>query len=524
MSKVEATRIYDNPANFVAELQALAVPAPHRSPPPVEQISNTRRLNAERLCASYHNENAHTEHVTRLALRLFDATHRWLGVPEADRPLLEAACRLHDVAYQLDPIHHRERSAEIAGREGLPGFTANQRACIAAVMLFHAGNWKDQPAVPRAMQLGAFLRIADGLDWGHVQDAKIVGVKKFRQSIRVNVSSDWFAGNLTRADQKADLWRKVFPLDVQFVLAKARRPRPIVEPGLHMLEIARRLLSVQYKTIVADVDGAVVGEDPEHLHRIRVAIRRLRSLLRVFRKCLPDTGSIDETLRQLGSALGPARDLDVWLAFLRSEEITAATQGNRRWREFVQYHEQVRQLQRPTVRRELGRARLNGLRRRMAKLLRTQLPVLLCAPTPVTLAELAAKKFLKELRGIRDLGELRHSASMEKLHRLRIALRRARYLGEFFGPVLGKRAGRLTRRVHQVEKPLAQIHDLDVGLSRIQHSGPSAPRVFAALLQARREHQQHTIELAWYRLVELEKQTRRELQAKLNRKTTRRPV
>jgi CHAD domain-containing protein len=283
------------------------------------------------------------------------------------------------------------------------------------------------------------------------------------------------------------------------------------------LEAARRLLSVQYKTILADVDGAVVGDDPEHLHRIRVALRRLRSLLRVFRKCLPDTGPIDETLGLLGRALGPARDLDVWVEFLRSEEITAATQGNRRWRTFVQYHEQVRRLQLPTVLRELGRARLNALRRRMAKLLRTQLPVLLCAPPPVALEELAAKKFLKELRGVRDLAALRHSSSPEKLHRLRVALRRARYLGEFFGPVLGKSAGRLTRRLHQVEKPLAQIHDLDVGLSFIQHSGPAAPRVFAVLLQARREHQQHTIELAWYRLVELEKRTRRELQAKPTR-------
>jgi CHAD domain-containing protein len=399
---------------------------------PVEKRARTRRLNAERLCAHYENENAHTEHVTRLALQLFDAAHRWLGVPGGDRALLEAAGRRHDVAYRIDPVHHRERSAKIAGREGLPGFSADERACIVAVMLLHGGNWKAHPATPRAMRLGAFLRIADGLDRGHLQDAAIINVKKLRKLVRVRVSSDWLSANVARAADKADPWREVFPLGIRLVLAKSRQPRRIVEPGMHLLEAARRLLSVQYKTIIGNVAGAVVGDDPEHLHRIRVAIRRLRCLLRAFRKHLPDTAPIDERLRLFGNALGSARDLDVWVEFLHRTEV-----ANRCWRAFVQHHEQVRRLQLPTVRRELRGARFNALRRRMGKLLRTQLPVLLCAMSPVTLEEFAAKKFLKEVRRVRELASLRREQSPEKLHRLRIELRRARYIGEFFEPVLG---------------------------------------------------------------------------------------
>jgi len=262
------------------------------------------------------------------------------------------------------------------------------------------------------------------------------------------------------------------------------------------------------------VDGAIAGDDPEHLHRIRVAIRRLRSLLRAFRRHLPDTVPVDRAWRLLGDALGAARDLDVWVSFLHSDEITRVMQGNRRWRAFVQHHEQVRRLQLPTVRRELRGARFNTLRRQMAKLLRTQLPLLLCARAPETLEEFAAKKLFKELRHIRDLSPLRHSSSPEELHCLRGTLRRARYLAEFFGPVLGKNASKLTRRLHQVEKPLAQMHDLDVGLSLVQYSGPATPRVFAQLVRTRREQQQLLIDGAWRRLIGLEKRTRRELQAK----------
>ena len=510
--------------NFTAQVQALAVGARGHPLRSVERFGKLRRVNTEQLCGRYQNENAHTEQVTRLALALFDAAHRWLDMPAEDCKLLEVASRLHDVAYRVDPVHHVERSAEIALREGLPGLSDNERACVAAIMLLHAGKWKNHAAEPRAMRLGAFLRVADGLDWGHVQDAEIVSAKKLRKSIRVGVRSNWFAGNLARADQKADLWRAVFPLDIRFVLAKSRQPRPMVEPRLHPLEAARRLLSVQYKTILADVNGAIAGDDPEHLHRIRVAIRRLRSLLRTFRKYLPDTGPIDEMLRELGDILGPARDLDVWVAFLRGEEITTVMQGNRRWRAFLQHHEQVRRLQLSTVRRELRGARFNALRRRMAKLLRAQVPVLVLTAPTMTLKEFAVKKFLKEVRRVRDLGELRHSASPDKLHRLRCALRRARYLGEFFGPVLGSNAGKLTRRLHQAERPLAKVHDLDVGFSLIQRSGPAAPRLFSALLHTRREEQLQNVETAWRRLAALEKKARHELRAKPKRTKPRRRV
>ena len=150
----------------------------------------------------------------------------------------------------------------------------------------------------------------------------------------------------------------------------------------------------------------------------------------------------------------------------------------------------------------------------MAKLLRAELPPLVRGGTPLSLEALAAKRLLKGLRHVRELAELRHEQSPEKLHRLRVALRRARYLGEFFGPVLGKSTGRLTRRIHQVEKPIAQIHDLDVGAALMAQNGPGSPRAFAALLRARREHQCHSIELAWRRLMELEKRTRHGLRTK----------
>jgi len=61
---------------------------------------------------------------------------------------------------------------------------------------------------------------------------------------------------------------------------------------------------------LADLPG------PEALHNLRVAARRLRALLKLFR---PVTGKLaatpaSEALKALAAALGPARDLDVYIA------------------------------------------------------------------------------------------------------------------------------------------------------------------------------------------------------------------
>lgn len=66
-----------------------------------------------------------------------------------------------------------------------------------------------------------------------------------------------------------------------------------------------------------------VEADPDELHKLRVAIRRLRALLRAARPLLTDghAESLRGELRELGRAVGPARDADVFLAYLREATV-----------------------------------------------------------------------------------------------------------------------------------------------------------------------------------------------------------
>ena len=57
--------------------------------------------------------------------------------------------------------------------------------------------------------------------------------------------------------------------------------------------------------------GVMQGGDPEHVHQMRVGLRRLRSLLKMFEELAPLPAGLDQELRWLGDELGAARDWEV---------------------------------------------------------------------------------------------------------------------------------------------------------------------------------------------------------------------
>ncbi|MGZ8687693.1 MAG: CHAD domain-containing protein, partial [Gaiellaceae bacterium] len=80
-------------------------------------------------------------------------------------------------------------------------------------------------------------------------------------------------------------------------------------------------LRTQYDEIVRCDPGVRLGVDPEDVHDMRVAVRRLRAMLRAARELLAPEWSepLRAELRWLGGALGPLRDADVFGEYLREE-------------------------------------------------------------------------------------------------------------------------------------------------------------------------------------------------------------
>ena len=229
----------------------------------------------------------------------------------------------------------------------------------------------------------------------------------------------------------------------------------------------------------------------------------MRSVLRVFRGLLPENpaGGIDEALGVLNRSLGPARDADVWIEFLTGDAVGDAMSAEPGWRLFLNRQLALQDRQRAVVRRHLRSRRFAALKAKLGKLLRIDLPRLARATPLRALRPVAAKAMQKFLRRVEKAGHLRHSAKTDDLHELRITLRRARYVGEFFGGVLGHPIPRLTRLLHRTERALADIHDIDIGLDQLRHRGPAPPRQLVTQLHNDRRKHLGALAKGWQRFM-----------------------
>jgi exopolyphosphatase/guanosine-5'-triphosphate,3'-diphosphate pyrophosphatase len=102
-------------------------------------FDDVRRSSVLNLAGQYHVDHAHTEHVARLALGLFDDLAT-LGLHAGDareRELLWASCVLHDIGMSVDYDDHHKHSRYLVLNSGLPGFDQREVALIGQAVRFH---------------------------------------------------------------------------------------------------------------------------------------------------------------------------------------------------------------------------------------------------------------------------------------------------------------------------------------------------------------------------------------------------
>jgi CHAD domain-containing protein len=92
-----------------------------------------------------------------------------------------------------------------------------------------------------------------------------------------------------------------------------------LEPDEPLRVAARRVIAARAADLAGIAPGAIGASDPEALHDVRVAVRRLTSALDVFADGLDDDarGRARRMLRRDAEPLGRARDLDVQIALVR---------------------------------------------------------------------------------------------------------------------------------------------------------------------------------------------------------------
>ena len=234
----------------------------------------------------------------------------------------------------------------------------------------------------------------------------------------------------------------------------ASGPEPPPASDAPALTHVRWALARHARWLLAHDPGARLGREPESLHQMRVATRKLRAVLRAARPMLiPEwADSLRDELRWLGRLLGPARDLDVQLAYFREESASLDARDRRTLTSFIVHLEAQRNKVQEVLLNELKSARYLDLIRRLREAPHD--PTAL--EYTVTLRDLAKQEFTKLRNAIRQAG---HTPDNATIHDTRIKTKRARYAAELAESMVGKPATRFINKARTVQNILGMHQD-----------------------------------------------------------------
>ncbi|OGV42558.1 MAG: hypothetical protein A2X46_04645 [Lentisphaerae bacterium GWF2_57_35] len=289
----------------------------------------------------------------------------------------------------------------------------------------------------------------------------------------------------------------------------------------HALCAARQMLKAEYQALLETEPGVLLGQRLP-LHDLRVSIRKLATLLRAFRKPLEPTSArdIEKAVRRFGKSLGAARDLDVWIDFLNSHSPDERRIPVAAWKAFLDRQSLLKRRQKKTVERVMTGASFRNLKDRLNRLLQAEIPAAVGKSPADSLEYLAAKALRKALYRVREKHALCQRFKPDEAHALRIAIRKARYLAEYFAAPLGAPVEELAARLKRMQNLLGRIHDGDVWseMLRAQDRIPAG----TLLRQIRKERQTHLADFkkAWSRF---NKPSLQQALQELLKKKTKRP-
>ena len=264
---------------------------------------------------------------------------------------------------------------------------------------------------------------------------------------------------------------------------RQRLPKPEEPPQLTASSPAGQVvlayLRAQAGTLMS-LDPLVRLDEPDAVHQMRVAGRRLRSTLRSFRQILYQdaTSGLAADLKWLGGVLGAARDGEVLDAHLRTGlrqapaelrigPVEARIQG---------HFASARAAARTDALAALDSDRYFSLLDDLDRLL-AEPPFTAEAARPATeVLPVAARRALwqADRRMRRAWRAAPGQQRNEGLHRARKSVRRARYAAEAAAPAIGGKAARFAKRMKNVQSVLGEHQDAVIARAGARDLGIAA--------------------------------------------------
>lgn len=252
-----------------------------------------------------------------------------------------------------------------------------------------------------------------------------------------------------------------------------RTPRAPARPRLDlddsMAEAARKTLLFHFQRMLRHEKGTRAGTDPEELHDMRVATRRMRAALRVF------DGHIDaralkpfgKMLRRTGRALGAVRDLDVFRDKARHYLDRLPASGQSELDPLLSAWQTEHDKAREDLLAFLDSDLYAGFKEHFGEFLHRPgagaLPIVSekDEPRPHRVRHVLPGLLFQKLAQVRAYDEWLSGAdaALTRYHQLRIACKRLRYTVEFFQGVLGPEAQSLIAVIRRLQDHLGNLQD-----------------------------------------------------------------
>ena len=234
-------------------------------------------------------------------------------------------------------------------------------------------------------------------------------------------------------------------------------------------ETAFRVLRNQFGIFLSHEAGTRIGEDPEELHDMRVATRRMRAAMKIFEKAVPvKTQEFRDEFKWVAGYLGEVRDLDVLLERLEGWALDAAPQDREPLAALWTLLEEQWDRQRKAMLRTLDSRRYARLVESFGEFLRrgpsrrsrvSQRPILAAGPGLIR----------KPYQKVRKLGDpLTPESSGEEYHELRKKGKRLRYALEFLSDIYGDPAKDLIKPLKNLQDILGDHQDAEVATAYLR--------------------------------------------------------
>jgi len=206
--------------------------------------------------------------------------------------------------------------------------------------------------------------------------------------------------------------------------------------------------------------GFLAGRDPEYLHQVRVALRRLRACFSLFKMVIPQPAfaPVTNQLRVRNAALGKARDWDVFV----HEMLRALREQRADESEVIAFERRCLRLGRTHLRAAQGAVASAAWQRlwlQLGRLLAEGAWMQESAALAQPVDGFAANLLQQRATTMEKRGKRLQELDAAGRHRLRIAAKKLRYAAEFFAALFPK------RRVRPYVQSLAAMQEVLGGLN-----------------------------------------------------------